>query len=271
MRLKDHVAVVTGGGSGIGRASCLVFAAEGAKVVVADLRHENAAQVAKEVEAEGREALAVAVDVSDSTQVAALFQKAVARFGTVDILVNGAGIGDPPGKAHEMITRRAREVQEKGRAFSSLEVTRNMTDEEWQRMLNVHLSGTFFCTREALKIMEPKRYGKIINISSGAGQVGLPGWPHYGAAKAGIIGFTKSVAVEVIPCGIYVNAIAPGYIDTPMTQAQTEVVRLGWLAASPIGRPGQAEEIAHAALYLASDESSFVVGQVLAVNGGMVL
>lgn len=271
MRLKDRVAVVTGGGSGIGRATCLVFADEGARVVVADLHAENAKRVAKEVEEKGRQALAVSTDVANSAQVATLFQKAVERFGTVDILVNAAGIGEPPGKAHEMIARRAREVQEKGRAVSSLEVTRNLTNEEWNRMLNIHLSGTFFCTREALKIMEPKRYGKIVNISSGAGQVGLPGWPHYGAAKAGIIGFTKSVAVEVIPCGIYVNAIAPGYIDTPMTQAQTEVVRLGWLAASPIGRPGQAEEIAYAALYLASDESSFVVGQVLAVNGGMVL
>lgn len=271
MRLKDRVAVVTGGASGIGRATCLIFADEGAKVVVADLHEETTARVAKEIVAKDCEALAAAVDVSNSAQVAALFQKAVARFGTVDILVNGAGIGDPPGKAHEMITRRAKEVQEKGRALSSLEVTKNMTDEEWQRMLNVHLSGTFFCTREALKVMESKRYGKIVNISSGAGQVGLPGWPHYGAAKAGIIGFTKSVAVEVIPCGIYVNAIAPGYIDTPMTQSQTEVIRLGWLAASPIGRVGLPEEIAQAALYLASDESNFVVGQVLAVNGGMVL
>jgi 3-oxoacyl-[acyl-carrier protein] reductase len=150
-------------------------------------------------------------------------------------------------------------------------VTRTMPDEVWRRMLEVHLFGTFCCTRAALEIMEPRGAGHIVNVASVAGLAGLPGAPHYGAAKAGIIGFTKSVAPEVIPRGVYVNAVAPGLVDTPMLRAAGDVLINVMLMRTPIGRLATPDEIASTIHFLATEESSYVVGQVLSPNGGLYL
>ena len=190
MKLKDKVALVTGAGSGLGRAIALAFAREGAKVVVNDIEEKRATQTVADIKAQGGDAFAVAADVSDSQQVKQMFAQAVEKYSTIDILVNNAGI-----------------LQAEGIA--------TMQDEQWKRMLAVHLDGTFYCTREAVTIMEPKGSGKIINMASIAAITGLGGATHYSAAKGGIMAFTKASAKELIGSGIYVNAIAPGFIDTP--------------------------------------------------------
>ena len=268
MKLAGRVVMVTGAGSGLGREIALTFAREGASVAVNDIRREAAERVVGEIEALGRPAMALVADVSDSVEVRALFEQLIERWSTLDILVNNAGIAVMTDDVKSNFAAMAAELLSSGRSTCSIGATRTMTDSQWRRTVSIHLDGTFYCTREALRIMEPKGSGKIINMASIAGTTGLLGAPDYCAAKAGIIGLTKSVAREVIGRGIYVNAIAPGYIDTPLLDMLTEPMRQLLIAQTPLGRLGTPQEVAAIALYLASDDSSYTVGQVISPNGG---
>jgi len=268
MKLRDRVALITGAGSGLGRCIAQTFAREGARIAVNDIQREAAARVTQEIEASGGQACALVADVSDSVEVRLVFEELVHRWGTIDILVNNAGIAVISDEVKRNFSQMMAETLSGSRPSTSVGATRNMTDSQWRRTLSIHLDGTFYCTREALRIMEPKRAGKIINMASIAGTGGLSGTPDYSAAKAGIIGLTKSVAREVIGCGIYVNAIAPGFVDTPLLGAMDEAMRQTAVLQTPLGRFGTPEEIAAVALYLASDESSFIVGQIISPNGG---
>ena len=273
-RLDGKVAIVTGGASGIGRAICLSFAHEGATIVCNDLVGEAAQKVIDECGQQKR-GLVVKADVSKSRQVAAMFEKIHKKCGRLDILVNNAGIGLENAKLrarfNKVLEKQQTELATEGKIKTALEATQNLTDEDWDRMLGVHLTGTFYCTREALKLMEKQRSGKIISIASICGMTGCAGAPHYSAAKAGIMGFTRSVAREAIVSGVNVNAIAPGYIDTPMTDAIDDTVRRMISMATPAGRFGSPQDVANLAVYLASVESDFVVGQVMSPNGGYVI
>jgi len=252
MKLKDKVVLITGGGSGLGREMGLTFAREGAKIGVNDIRPESAANVVTEIERAGGKARPFVADVSSSAAVTKMFAEFLAAFGTIDILINNAGI------ARSRDTALAIPTHEK-------------TDEDWHKMLATHLDSTFYCTREALKVMIPKQSGRIINIGSIAGTTGLAFAADYCAAKGGIISFTKSVAREVVAAGILVNCIAPGFINTPMTSIVEGEVRKQIEAITPIGRFGEPADIAAAALFLACDDSRFMVGQVLSPNGGYVI
>lgn len=252
MRLKDKIVLITGGGSGLGREMGLTFAREGAKVAVNDIRPESAQNVATEIERAGGKARPLIADVSSSAAVKKMFAEFVAAFGTIDILINNAGIG------------RTRETTE----ISGLQ---DLPDEDWHKMLATHLDSTFYCTREALKLMIPKKSGRIINLGSIAGTTGLGGAVAYSAAKGGIISFTKALAKEVVGHGILVNCIAPGFIETPMTAPITGEMKQYFTQLTPIGRFGEPRDIACAALFLASDESNFMVGQVVSPNGGYVI
>ena len=273
-RLDGKVALVTGGASGIGRAICLSFAQEGATIVCNDLRVENAQQVVDECGQQGQ-GLAVKADVSKSRQVTTMFTKVAKKFSRLDILVNNAGIGlDNPtvrARFNTVLAKQQAEIAKTGKIKTALEATQNMTDAEWRRMLSVHLDGTFYCSREALKMMEQQKSGKIISIASICGMTGCAGAPHYSAAKAGILGFTRAVAREAIVSGVQVNAIAPGYIDTPMTETLDDNVRQAIAMATPAGQFGSPRDVANLAVYLASEESNFVVGQAMSPNGGYVI
>lgn len=268
MKLKDKVALVTGAGSGIGRAIALAFAQEGAKVVVNDIDQGKIDGTLNYLEKVGTEGLGAKADVASSQEVKAMFSKIVNEFGTLDILVNNAGIADTTDRINENIKKTLEQVMTTGVSKVSLEATRYMPDEVWDRLLRIHLNGTFYCTREALNIMEEKGSGRIINMASAAGIVGLASAPHYSAAKGAIIGFTKSVAAEVIGIGVYVNAIAPGFVDTPLLDFVIPEMMAYIIMRTPLGRIGTADEIASLAVYLASDESSYIVGQVISPNGG---
>jgi 3-oxoacyl-[acyl-carrier protein] reductase len=273
MRLDGKFALVTGGGSGIGREICLSFAREGAHVAVNDLRPEGIQETIKMMGEAAARAVAAPADVSDSRVVDRIVADVVRRYGTLDILVNNAGIGEVnPGqntdRMNAVAEQRLQEMMSGGPVTTAWEATQNLTDEDFDRMLRVHLYGTFHCTRAALRIMEPKRYGRIVNMSSIAGTVGLEGIPHYCAAKAAILGFTRSVAREVGSRNITVNAIAPGYIETPMTSNIPPIMRQMWIMSTPLQKSGQPSDIANAALYLASDEANFVTGQIVSPNGG---
>ena len=274
MKLKDRVALVTGGGSGIGRAIVERFAEEGARVVVNDVNLESAEAVAKALGP--ARARAIRADVADSAQVSAMFAEVERELGRLDILVNNAGIGEVPGGAdrearRERMQTRIAERFSGGPIESHWDITQAMTDETWLRMIAVHLNGTFFCTREALRLMSPHNRGAIINISSVAALGGIEIAPHYGAAKAGILGFTRSVAREVGSRGIRVNAICPGWIDTPMTEPMPDLVKNIVKGQTPLGRWGEPREIAATALFLASDDASFFTGQWLSPNGGLFI
>jgi 3-oxoacyl-[acyl-carrier protein] reductase len=273
MKLEGKVALVTGGGSGIGRAICLAFAREGAKVAVNDIRADAIDETIRAMGEGGARALPVVADVADSSAVRKMFASILARFATLDILVNNAGIGEVSGQGEiERMNRIAEaQVQEMmagGPIHTRWEVTQTMDDGVFERMLRVHLFGTFYCTREALKVMERNGSGRVVNMSSVAGTSGLEGSPHYSAAKAGILGFTRSVAREVGVAGVTVNAIAPGYIETPMTEPLSPVVKQMWTMNTPLKKAGKPEDIAAAALYLASEDGRFVTGQEISPNGG---
>jgi 3-oxoacyl-[acyl-carrier protein] reductase len=275
MKLQDRIALVTGAGSGIGRAIALLFAEEGARVVVNDVRLETARET---LEAMGRgpsRARAIQADVSDSGQVKAMFAELEREFGGLDILVNNAGIAETAAGQREEIGRkieaRIGELMSGQGVQTHWDITQNMTDEAWHRMIGVHLNGTFFCTREALRFMSRAGRGVIINMSSVAALMGLDGVPHYSAAKGGILAFTRAVAREVGSRGIRVNAICPGYIDTPMTQPMSPLVRTAIVARTPLGRWAEPREVAATALFLASDDSSFFTGQWLSPNGGLFI
>jgi 3-oxoacyl-[acyl-carrier protein] reductase len=274
MRLKDKVALVTGAGSGIGRAIATLFAREGARVIANDLNDKAARETVEALGAAGSGARAIRADVADSAQVKAMFAEVEREFGSLDVLVNNAGIAGTSAADRDKLRERAdTRIMEtlSGQGIKThLDVTQEMTDEAWHRMIAVHLNGTFFCTREALRLMSRRDQGAIINMSSVAAW-GIEAVPHYSAAKAGILGFTRAVAREVGSRKIRVNAICPGYIDTPMTQSMSDLMRKAVVARTPLGRYADPDEVAQTALFLASDDSSFFTGQWLSPNGGLFI
>ncbi len=274
MKLKDRIALVTGGGSGLGRAISLLFAEEGAHVIVNELRQEAAEQTVASMKgpAGGR---AIQADVSDSAQVKTMFATVEREVGGLDVLVNNAGIAFGPGDDRAEVNRKSEalvmELLSGQGGQTHLDVTQNLSDESWRRMLAVHVDGTFFCTREALRLMSRKNRGAIVNLSSVAALTGLEVVPHYSAAKGAILAFTRAVARDVASRGIRVNAICPGYIDTPMTERMSPLIRAAVIARTPLRRTGEAHEVAATALFLASDDSSFFTGQWLSPNGGLFI
>jgi NAD(P)-dependent dehydrogenase (short-subunit alcohol dehydrogenase family) len=246
MQLAGQVAIITGAGAGIGRAIALRFADEGARLVLAELNEASAAETSRLLNQRGAAHLTVTTDVADCDSVARLFQAVDAQGWPVDILINNAGLAEP-----------------------ALLPTHEVANERWDSMIRVHLNGSFYCVREALKRMLPCGRGAIINLGSVAGLNGLPGAAAYSAAKAGVIAFTKALSQEVAPKGIRVNCIAPGWINTQMLNCLPEKWRPGMISHTPLGRLGEPEDVAALALFLASEQSSFVTGQVISPNGGM--
>ena len=277
MRLQDRIALVTGGGSGIGRAIALRFAEEGARVVVNDVTTERAQATVAAIaaRAEGPRGHAIGADVADSGQVRRMFAEVDRELSGLDILVNNAGIAETAAGDRERISAKAEarvgELMSGQPVTTHWDVTQDMSDEAWHRMIGVHLDGTFFCTREALRLMARRNRGAIINMSSVAALMGLDATPHYSAAKGGILAFTRAVAQDVASRGIRVNAICPGYIDTPMTAPASPLMKAVTLGRTPLGRFGEADEVARTALFLASDDSSFYTGQWLSPNGGLFI
>ncbi len=243
MVLSNRVAIVTGSARGIGRAIALKLAEVGVTVVVNDIG-ETVQGVAEEIGAINRQSLAVMADVSSSPDVARLVETTKATYGRVDILVNNAGI------ARDQLLVR-------------------MSDEDWDLVLNVNLKSVFLCTRAVLRHMLKQRWGRIVNIASIVGAVGNPGQANYASAKAGIIGFTRTIAKEVASRGITANAIAPGFIDTDMTQGLEENLRQEVKRRIPVGYFGSPRDVAEAVAFLASEEARYITGQVLNVDGGM--
>ncbi len=275
MKLKDKVALITGAGSGIGRAIAQLFAEEGARIVANDVNAMAAKETVESLGALGSGARAIQADVADSGQVKAMFAEVDRDLGILDVLVNNAGIavaapGDGERLREKSDTRIMEMLSDEG-VTTHWDITQEMTDEAWLRMIGVHLNGTFFCTREALRLMSRRNQGAIVNMSSVAGLMGLENVPHYSAAKAGILGFTRAVAREVGSRNIRVNAICPGFIDTPMTQPVSPLVRKAITARTALGRWAEPGEVAKTALFLASDDSSFFTGQWLSPNGGLFI
>jgi 3-oxoacyl-[acyl-carrier protein] reductase len=265
--LQGKVAVVTGGGSGIGEAICLRFAREGVKVAVLDV-DEQAAGLTAEL-AGGH---AVHADVSDSASVDRALERAEAELGPVDVWVNNAGI-PASAQAERVVPRLEHQLEEAaagGPVETALDGLVRLPDEEWRRMLAVHLDGTFFGTRAAARSMAARGTGAIVNIASICGLDGCPGYPHYSAAKAGILGFTRAVAKELAVQGIRVNAVAPGFVDAPTAGLQGDRVRTALRLRTPLGRFARSEEVAAAVAFLAGDEAGYFVGQTLSPNGGLV-
>jgi 3-oxoacyl-[acyl-carrier protein] reductase len=246
MDLSNKVAIVTGSARGIGRAIALKLAEVGANIVVNDIAAaaDSLEGVAAEIRALNRQTLVVTGDVSSSEDVARLVEKAAGTFGRIDILVNNAGV------ARDQLIMR-------------------MSDEDWDTVLNIDLKSVFLCTRAVLRHMLRQRWGRIINISSVVGIIGNAGQANYASAKAGIIGLTRSVAKEVGSRGITANAIAPGYIDTKMTQSLDEKQSAELLKRIPVGYAGTPRDVAEAVAFLASEEARYITGQVLGVDGGM--
>jgi 3-oxoacyl-[acyl-carrier protein] reductase len=242
-KLSNKTALVTGGARGIGRAIALALAREGADVAVLDLRKEDAQQAAAEIAELGVRSVAVAADVGDEAAVKAAIAETISAFGRIDILVNNAGI-DTTAKVVDMST------------------------EMWDDMMRINLRSIFLCSRAVLPGMLERKYGRIINLSSQLAHKGAPLVAHYAAAKAGVIGFTRSLAYEVAREGITVNAICPGPVDTELFRGLPEAWRKQKLGELPIGRAGSVDEIAPAAVLLASDEGSYFIGATLNPNGG---
>ena len=246
MDLSNKVALVTGSARGIGRAIALKLAEVGANVAVNDIASAGEALegVVKEIESLGRQSMAVTADVSSSEDVARMVESVVSKFGRIDILVNNAGV-----------TRDG--------------LVMRMSDEDWNTVLNVDLKSAFLCTRAVLRAMLKQRWGRIVSIASIVGIHGNAGQANYSAAKAGVIAFTKSVAKEVASRGITVNAVAPGYIDTKMTQSLDEEQSQELLKRVPLGYAGTPRDVAEAVAFLASEEARYITGQVIGVDGGM--
>src|SRR4051812_24955273 len=245
-QLDNQIAVVTGAGRGIGRAIALKFATEGADVVCVSRTLENSEKVAGEVRAAGRKSWAFAVDVADSTAVSKAGEEILAQALRVDILVNNAGV-----------TRDG--------------LLMRMKDDDWDAVLNTNLRGAFLFTRAFNRALFKQRSGTIINVASVIGLIGNAGQANYAASKAALIGFTKSIAREFAPRGITANALAPGFVETDMTSSLNEQIRGDILKQIPLAKFGQPEDIANAALFLASPAARYITGQVLTVDGGMVM
>lgn len=246
MELHGKVALITGAAQGIGKSVALLLAQKGADIVVSDINLEKAQETAKEIEAFGRKTMAIKVDVANSGDAERMVQAVIEQFGKIDILVNNAGI------ARDKLILR-------------------MTEEDWDAVLNINLKGTFNCTKAVVKHMSKQRSGKIVNIASVVGEMGNVGQANYAASKAGVIGLTKTVAREFAQRGINVNAIAPGYIQTPMTDALPEKVKEELKRLIPMERLGQPGDVAEAVLFLVSEASTYITGQVLNVNGGIYM
>jgi 3-oxoacyl-[acyl-carrier protein] reductase len=242
--LKDKVALVTGASQGIGRATSLSLAEAGAKVAIAARNTEKLASLASEIAAAGGEALAVPLDVADAAQVKTGFQQLLAKFGKLDILVNNAAI-----------TRDTLALR--------------MKLEDWDAVLRTNLTGAHLCIQQALGAMLKQRAGRIINISSVVAETGNAGQANYVASKAGLIGLTRAIAIEVASRNITVNAIAPGFIATPMTDPLSQELKDKMKSMIPLGRFGADRDVAAAIVFLASDEAGYITGQVLDVNGGL--
>jgi 3-oxoacyl-[acyl-carrier protein] reductase len=245
--LKERIAIVTGGSRGIGRAIAMELARRGATVVVNyHSNGEAASEVVKGIEAEGGSAKAVQADVSQFDQAEKLVKDTTAEYGKLDILVNNAGA--------------ARD------GFIMM-----MSEEDWDFVIKTNLKSAFNCSKAAVRSMMRKRYGRIINVSSVAGIAGSAGQTNYSASKAGLIGFTKALAREVAPRNITVNAVAPGYIPTELTESVPEKLKAALMEVIPMGRWGEPEDVAHAVAFLASDEAAYITGHVLSIDGGMVM
>lgn len=244
--LSGRVAIVTGGAQGIGRAIAEVLAKHGADVAVADLDPGRAQDAVAAVQQLGRRAMAVKVNVADSGEAKSMADQVLKEWGKIDILVNNAGI-----------TRDG--------------LLLRMREEDWNLVLQVNLTGTFNCTKAVLQPMTKQRYGRIVNIASIVGVMGNAGQANYAASKGAVIGFTKTVAREYASRNVTVNAVAPGFIDTAMTQGLSQEVKDTLYKQIPLGRLGQPADVAEAVRFLASDEASYITGQVLHVNGGMLM
>jgi 3-oxoacyl-[acyl-carrier protein] reductase len=247
MRLSNKVAIVTGAGRGIGLGIALAFAREGARVALCDVDASLLEQALTAVAAIPGQALAFPMDVTSRAQIDAAVQELLDRWGTIDILVNNAGI-------YEVLP-----VEE-------------ITEAQWDRVLAVNLKGAFLCCQAVIPTMKRQGAGRIVNIASSAGKTGgtLAG-AHYSVSKAGLICLAKQLARELGPHGITVNAVAPGRIDTPMIQAVPEAENEAFRQRTPLGRLGTAEDVANAVLFLASDEASFITGEIMDVNGGLLI
>jgi len=244
--LKEKVALVTGASQGIGRTTALVLAQAGAKIAAAARNTEKLASLVSEITGSGGEALAVPMDVADAAQVKAGFQQVLAKFGRLNILVNNAAI-----------TRDTLALR--------------MKLEDWDAVLRTNLTGAHLCIQQALGAMLKQRSGRIINVSSVVAQIGNAGQANYVASKAGLIGLTRAIAVEVASRNITVNAVAPGFIDTPMTEVLPAELKEKLKSLIPLGRFGTDRDVAAAIAFLASDEAAYITGQVLDVNGGMYM
>ena len=253
MRLKEKVAIVTGGAGGIGWATCKLFGSEGSKIAIADLMYENAERSAQQLSKMGYDVKAIKVDVTRLDDAKQMVEKAVDYFGKVDILVNLAG-----GSAGPFL-------KTKHSLFAESD------EERWQEVINLNLYGTLNCTRAVISHMIERRAGKIINTGSIAGIIGMQWATEYSAAKAGIVGFTKSLAKEVAPYGINVNCVSPGMIATERVRQMTTKGQDSWLDGIPLGRLGEPVEVAAVIVFLASDESYYITGVNIPVTGGLTL
>jgi 3-oxoacyl-[acyl-carrier protein] reductase len=238
--------LITGAAQGIGKSIALLLAQNGANIVVSDINLERAEETAREIESIGSKAMAVKVDVANLKEVEQMVEAVLEKFGKIDILVNNAGI-----TRDKLILR--------------------MTEEDWDTVLNVNLKGTFNCTKVVVRHMAKQRSGKIVSIASVVGEMGNAGQANYSASKAGVIGLTKTIAREFAQRRINVNAIAPGYIETPMTEILPEKVKEELKSLIPMERLGKPEDVAEAVLFLVSEESNYITGQVLNVNGGIYM
>jgi len=246
MRLEDKVALITGGARGIGRAIALTFAREGADVVVADVNFEIAAKTAAEIESLGVKSLALEMDVTNFEKVEEGVNKILDKMGKVDILVNNAGI-----TKDNLLIR--------------------MSQADWDAVINVNLKGTFNCIKAVSRPMIKQRSGRIISIASIIGLMGNPGQANYAASKAGIIALTKTVAKELASRNINANAVAPGFIQTEMTAKLPEDIKKKMLEVIPLAKLGTPEDVANVCLFLASNESSYITGQTITIDGGMIM